>query len=177
MIGRSAVTPMRTSPEPEPPRPITFEEFFDRERNRLFGAMCLITGSRHEAEEVTQDAFVSMWERWERVRGLEDPTGYLYRTAMNAFRKRARRASLAVRRAVGLTPPRDEIAAADARRMVMLGLAALTPRQRAALVLTDLLEYSSEEAGGLLGVRPGTVRALAHQGRAAMRKRMESNDE
>lgn len=96
---------------------------------------------------------------------------------MNAFRKRTRRAPLAVRRVVGLTPPRDELAAADARRMVMLGLAALTPRQRAALILTDLLEYSSEEAGELLGVRAGTVRALAHQGRAAMRKTMETDDD
>jgi DNA-directed RNA polymerase specialized sigma24 family protein len=37
------------------------------------------------------------------------------------------------------------------------------------LVLMDLLSYSSEEAGRLMGVTPTTVRVLASQGRAAVR--------
>jgi DNA-directed RNA polymerase specialized sigma24 family protein len=37
------------------------------------------------------------------------------------------------------------------------------------LVLTDLLDYSSEEAGRLMGVAPTTVRVLGSQGRAALR--------
>jgi DNA-directed RNA polymerase specialized sigma24 family protein len=52
----------------------------------------------------------------------------------------------------------------------------LTPRQRAALVLTELLGFDSAEAGRMLGVRAGTVRALASQGRAAMRRHMEADD-
>jgi hypothetical protein len=43
-----------------------------------------------------------MWERWNRVSGLEDPVGFLLRTAMNVFRDRARRATLAARRTLGL---------------------------------------------------------------------------
>ena len=49
-----------------------------------------------------QDAFLTVWERWDRVGGMDDPVGYLYRTAMNLFRKRYRRAMLSVRRTVGL---------------------------------------------------------------------------
>ena len=56
-----------------------------------------MTGNRAEAEELMQDAFLSVWERWDRVSGMDDPIGYLYRTAMNLFRKRYRRAMLAVR--------------------------------------------------------------------------------
>ena len=40
-------------------RPRTFDEFFEDERDRLFRALCLITGSRHEAEEIAQDAFIA----------------------------------------------------------------------------------------------------------------------
>ena len=40
-----------------------------------------------------QDAFLSVWERWDRVGEMDDPLGYLYRTAMNLFRKRYRRTS------------------------------------------------------------------------------------
>ena len=76
-----------------------FESFYEVERDGLFGAMVLITGNRHEAEEVAQDAFLAVWERWDRVRSMESPAGYLYRTGMNEYRKRRRKAALAVRRA------------------------------------------------------------------------------
>jgi RNA polymerase sigma-70 factor (ECF subfamily) len=155
----------------------SFEEFYLAERDGLFGAMVLITGNRHEAEEITQEAFLAMWERWDRVSGLEDPVGYLYRTAMNVFRKRLRRAAVALRRAVGRSEQQDVFAAADARHVVTQALAGLSRRQRAALVLTELLGYSSEEAGRALGIKPVTVRVLASQGRAAMRQRVGASDE
>jgi len=64
--------------------PASFEELFESQRVPLFKALCLLTGDRQEAEDIAQDAFVRVLERWERVGGLEDPVGYLYRTAMNA---------------------------------------------------------------------------------------------
>jgi DNA-directed RNA polymerase specialized sigma24 family protein len=60
--------------------------------------------------------------------------------------------------------------------MVEQGLSQLSPRQRAAVVLTELLGYTSEAAARVLGVRPGTVRALASQGRAVMRRGLEASD-
>jgi RNA polymerase sigma factor (sigma-70 family) len=56
-------------------------------------------------------------------------------------------------------------------------LARLTPRQRAALVLTDLLDLPSEEAGQAMGISASTVRTLATQGRAALRERLERDHE
>ena len=64
----------------------------------LYAHLCLITGNRAEAKELSQDAFLKVWERWDRVAGMEKPIGYLYRTAMNLFRKRYRRAVLALRK-------------------------------------------------------------------------------
>ena len=80
----------------------TFEAFYDAEGQTLFRRLWLITGSRSEAEELMQDAFLKVWERWERVYAMDDPVGYLYRTAMNLFRKRYRRAAMVIRRSTGL---------------------------------------------------------------------------
>jgi DNA-directed RNA polymerase specialized sigma24 family protein len=55
-------------------------------------------------------------------------------------------------------------------------LAALTPRQRAAVVVTELLGYSTEEAGAILSIRPGTVRMLISQARAALQEWKEHGD-
>jgi RNA polymerase sigma factor (sigma-70 family) len=155
----------------------SFDGFFEAEGPAMFRRLCLVTGNRHEAEEVMQDAFLSVFERWDRVRQMDDPVGYLYRTAFNVFKRRSRRAAMAVRRTLRPDRSADEYAAADARFMVEQGLAELSPRQRAAVVLTELLGYSSEVAGRMLGVRPVTVRALASQGRAAMRRTLEEDDD
>lgn len=153
-----------------------FEDFFRGQTQSLYAHLCLITGNRAEAEELAQDAFLKVWERWDRVADMEEPTGYLYRTAMNLFRKRYRRAVLALRKTVSEELRRDEFATVEDRSIVARALAELAPRQRAALVLTELIEFSSEEAGHMLGVTPGTVRALASQGRAAMKQHLEADD-
>jgi RNA polymerase sigma factor (sigma-70 family) len=155
----------------------SFEEFFEAESSTLFRRFCLVTGNRDEAEEVMQDAFLILFERWDRVRGLDDPTGYLYRTAFNVFKRRSRRASLAIRRTLGFASSIDEFAAADARSAVADALATLTPRQRAAIVLTDLLGYTSEAAAKVLGVKAVTIRVLASQGRAGMKRTLEPRDD
>jgi len=64
---------------------------------RLFGALRVLTRDRWEAEEVAQETFVRILERWGRVSEVGDPAAYLVTVAMNVFRRRYRRAVLAVR--------------------------------------------------------------------------------
>jgi DNA-directed RNA polymerase specialized sigma24 family protein len=109
-----------------------FDAFFEEEHERLFKALYFVTGNRHDAEELMQDAFLKLWERWDRIRQIEDRTAYLFRVVSRLLRE-------------------------------------VTPRQRAALLLVDLLGYPAEQAAPILRVRPSTVRALATQGRKALR--------
>jgi RNA polymerase sigma-70 factor (ECF subfamily) len=153
-----------------------FEEFFAAERTRLHRALFAITGSRGEAEDIAQDAFVRVWERWDRVGTLGDPAGYLHRTAMNLFRDRRRRFVLSLKRAVHPSPDSNEYDAVEARSVAASVLGSLPPRQRAAVVLTEGLGYSAEEAGRMLGIKGSTVRALRHQARSNIRRSMETAD-
>jgi len=156
--------------------PRSFEEFFDAERARLFRALVVITGSGVEAEDIAQDAFLRVWERWDRVGGLEDPAGYLHRTAMNVFRDRYRRAVLSMKRAVRAAPQPDAYDAVEAHAVVSEVLGHLAPRQRAAIVLTEAFGYSAEEAGRLLGIKGSTVRALNFQARSVLKGHLEQID-
>jgi len=151
--------------------PRSFEEFFGSEHARLFGALCLVTGDRHEAEEIMQDAFLRLWERWDRVAAIDDLSAYLFRTAMNVFRNRYRRAALALRKTINLVPAEDALATVEDRDAVIRALRGLTPDQRAAVVLTGYVGLTSEEAGKVLGIRAGTVRTLAARARAAIREK------
>src|SRR5437867_2976033 len=97
-------------------RAASFEGFFEAQSRVLYRRLCVITGNGHEAEEIMQDAFLAIWERWDRVAGLEDPVGYLYRTAMNAFRKRYRRSRLALRRSIASPEAVDAFAGIEERQ-------------------------------------------------------------
>jgi len=152
---------------------VLFEEFFEVERVRLYKASFALTGSRQEAEDISQEAFLRLWERWERVSAMDDPTGYLYRTAMHVFLDRRRRVLLGMKRVIGLTPSPDTYEAVEARSVAATILGSLPPRQRAAVVLTDGLGYRSEEAGALLGIQGATVRSLLSKAHSALKDRIE----
>jgi RNA polymerase sigma-70 factor, ECF subfamily len=160
---------------PEPVR--SFEDFFEAEHARLQRAMFVVTGSDQEAQDLMQEAFVRVWERWDRVREMERPTGYLYRTAMNAFRSGMRRATRAAKHLArpALDAPGYDVA--DERDLVSRALRSLSERQRAAIVLTEMLDFDSAEAAAMLGVRPSTVRNLAAQARQALERVLEVGDE
>jgi RNA polymerase sigma-70 factor, ECF subfamily len=144
-----------------------FESFFEAERGRLFRLLVLVTGSAHEADDVVQEAFVKLWERWSRISQLENPAGYLHRTAINLFRSRYRHAAYVAKRRLTFTGEGpDPLIAIEAKDDALRVLRAMTRRQRAAIVLTELLGYTVAEAAVALSIRPSTVRVLISQGRA-----------
>jgi RNA polymerase sigma factor (sigma-70 family) len=149
--------------------PPSFSEFFAEEHGGLLKALYFVTGNRADAAELMQEAFLKLWEAWDRIDRIDDPRAYLFRVALNGFRMRARSARRAARRLMPVTPSVDPFDEVNLREDVRRMLLELSPRQRAALVLLDLYGYGSEEAGRMLGIRPSTVRALASQGRAVLR--------
>jgi RNA polymerase sigma factor (sigma-70 family) len=151
----------------------TFEDFYEANHRRLFTALCLVTGNRAEAEEIMQEAFLRVFERWGRLAAIENADGYLFRTGMNVFRNRRRRALLALRRSFALAPSTDDLERVDDRDEVIRLMRTLPPRSRAAVVLTSILDYTSEDAARILGVRASTVRALTTQARAQLRRATE----
>ena len=154
----------------------SFEGFFATEAERLFRSLRLVTGDAHQAEELTQESFVRLWERWDRVRVMEDPQGYLYRTAMNLHRSAHRRALRSAKRALRPTPPDDPVVATEARDTLVRWITGLTPRQREAVVLTRLMGFTVGRAAAAMRVKEGTVHVLVSQARASLNELTEGID-
>jgi RNA polymerase sigma factor (sigma-70 family) len=150
--------------------PLDFAAFFAEEHRGLFKALYFVTGNRADAAELMQDAFLKLWERWDMVDRIDDPTAYLFRVALNGTRMRARAARRAGRRLLPAEPDRDPFDEIELRQDVRKLLLELAPRQRAALLLLDMYGYGSEDAARMMGIRPSTVRALASQGRAVLKR-------
>jgi RNA polymerase sigma-70 factor (ECF subfamily) len=153
-----------------------FEAFYVANERRLFRALFVVTGDRDEAEDVMQTAFCKVWERWDRVALLDDPVGYLFRTAFNTQRSAARRSVRAARRLVpwmSESPPPEPSEVATTRDSAARALGELTRRQREAVVLTAMLGFGGTEAAQIMGIRPATVRVLVSQARAALARSPE----
>jgi len=155
-----------------------FEAFYVANERRLFRALFVVTGDRDEAEDVMQTAFCKVWEHWDRVALLDDPVGYLFRTAFNTQRSAARRSMRAARRLVGWMsesqpPPPEPSEVAATRDSAARALGELTRRQREAVVLTALLGFGGTEAAQIMGIRPATVRVLVSQARAVLARSPE----
>lgn len=165
--------------------PAEFEAFFLGHHADVFACFRLLARDASEAEEVAQEAFLRVWQRWDRVASMERPDGYLYRTAMNVWRSRRRRAAMALRRlgnrdrseTLATTTTEGGMAVVDDRDVVARALVSLPDRQRAAFVLTEGLELTSEEAGEAMGIAASTVRVLAGRARESLRAETGEPDE
>ena len=156
------------SESPRHDRP-DFESFFQAEYPRLLRALYLVCGSRYEAEELAQDAFVRAYERWTLVLRADNRAGYVYRIAINLYRSKLRRAARAAKRAVERQPEPDAVEALAHRDAIGRALSALSAGQREAVVMVEWLGMTDDEAAALLGISPITVRVRIHRAKAILR--------
>jgi RNA polymerase sigma factor (sigma-70 family) len=154
-----------------------FSEFFAKRYERLVRACVLLTGRAAEGEDLAQEAMARVLERWERVSQMDDPEGYLYRTALNVHRKALRRLATAARRHVIREPLLDDSDVTDRRLDLLHAIRSLPRAQREALALVEWLGFSAEEAGRMLGIESASVRGRLHRARKGLRQQYGGSDE
>jgi RNA polymerase sigma factor (sigma-70 family) len=159
--------------------PPTWEEIVRDHGSRVFRLAYRLTGNRHDAEDLTQDVFVRVFNSLHRFQpGTFE--GWLHRITTNLFLDSARRkqkirfdglADGAAERLPSAWPtPSEQLTEADLDHDVAAALAALSPEFRAAVVLCDIEGLTYEEIASVLDVKIGTVRSRIHRGRSQLRK-------
>ena len=160
----------------------------DEAVTRLFGAhyrqlvrlAVLLLADRAVAEELVQDAFVQLHQRWGRLRDPHKALGYLRTSVVNAARSAQRRRGVADRYTASLPPPPDMPSAeygalgALGRTEVLAALRKLPARQREALVLRYYLDLSESEIADVMCISRGAVNSHAARVIAALRTTLEA---
>ena len=116
-----------------PADPTSFEELFLDVHDRLYRALYFVTGSSADAEELMQDAFLKLWERWGPARH-DRGSCRLFRVALNGVRMRARRARMAARKiapTAGSRDPFDDVNVREDVRRMLRGISSSKDRDRA----------------------------------------------
>jgi RNA polymerase sigma-70 factor (ECF subfamily) len=149
----------------------SFESFYAREYRRVLALAFVLSGSRAQAEDLTQDAFTAALKAWPQI---NNPDGWI-RTAVSNKAISFLRHAYAAKRALTLLQgqavsepdlPEDTTAFwAEVRR--------LPRRQAQAITLFYLEGLSAEEVGAVLGCGASTVRIHLSRGRRKLAERIE----
>ncbi len=142
---------------------------FAQERQPMVRMATLMVGSAAVAEEVVQDAFSVVSQRWG---SLVRPGAYLRQTVVNGCAQVLRRRSVEDRYARLESVP-DSVEIPTRLLEIRDALDRLSERQRIVVVLRYFVDISDGEIAEVLGVRPATVRSLARRALAALRKELK----
>lgn len=136
-----------------------FTTFYASNRDRIARALALTLRDAHLGAEAVDEAMTRAYQRWARVKGLDDPSAWVYRVALNWATSVLRR-RLRPQRGFHQTPeglgPIGEPAIADA-------LSELDVKQRAVVICRFYLGMSEAETATALKIRPGTVKSRLHR--------------
>jgi RNA polymerase sigma-70 factor, ECF subfamily len=159
-----------------------FEAFFAHHEREVVGCLWRMTGDEQAARDLTQETFLRAWQRFERVRAYDQPKAWLFRVATH----------------LALNYLRDQITGAKARRVwsqsehatqsdpairivnqdaVLRTLLALSPRDRAALVLHAVYGMTCAEMAQSLGVPRSAAKVTLWRARERFRTQHQRSEE
>jgi RNA polymerase sigma factor (sigma-70 family) len=124
----------------------------------------LITGSDEVADEMVQEAFARLHERW---RTVSNPAAYVSRTVTNLCRSEVRR-----RRHERDSLPRPVMVGNPEIDETWAAVCGLPERQRAVLILRYYADLPESEIAAVLGCRLGTVKSAHHRALERLRREL-----
>lgn len=172
-------------PVPAPPGPSaadavpSFEKLFRAEFASMFRLAHLLGAD--DPEDVAQEAFARLHQRWAGLRDRSTAGGYLRATVVNLVRTRRQHLTMAVRR----TPPSgpetvpsveaDVVARSDNAALIA-ALNRVAPRHREALVLRFWLDLSQRQIAEAMDVSTGSVKSHVSRGLSALRDELAGEE-
>lgn len=148
-----------------------FHEFVTARWSRLVRTAYLLTGHRHDAEDLAQTTLVRVYQGWGRVRVSESPDAYVHKIMVRCHGHRFRKRRVAER--LGDLP---DAATADStdqvaqRRALVAALQDLPKKQRTIVVLRFWSDLTEREAAEVLGCSIGNVKSQTHRALAKLRQ-------
>jgi RNA polymerase sigma factor (sigma-70 family) len=147
----------------------SFELFYRNERDHIVRVLAVVLRDRELAAEAVDEGMVRAYQRWRSVERYDNPTGWVYRVALNWATSRLRRR----KRETGAEPPErsshDAVVDVDLER----ALAGLEVEARTMVVLKHLEGMRYEEIGQVLSLPAGTVKSRLHRVMNGLREVLE----
>jgi RNA polymerase sigma-70 factor (sigma-E family) len=160
--------------------PAGFEDFFHTYHRELARLAYTLTGDRADTEDITSEAFASVWENWARVEAADNPLAYVRKIVVNLSALRIRR-TIHERRGLArlgnatrwLEPAPDVGGMSELQAAILL----LPARRRSCVVLRHVFDLSEDDVARCLGISTGTVKSQTARGLAHLRRTLTTTAE
>src|ERR1700722_20178617 len=157
------------------------DRFVQENLQRIFRQIYRMVGNVHDAQDLTQEAFIKALQRQEQLKDELKAAHWLSRiatnTALDFLRRHGRVAFCEITEAPEshAETPEAAVLRSEQREWLAAGLERLTPRERAALVLRDMEDLPAEEVARRLDCSRATVRSHIANARVKLKKFAEKN--
>ncbi len=164
-----------------------FRKICERHRDRIFTFACYYLGNREDAEDVTQEVLLRLWENWRSIE-QEGLPAWITRVARNACLDSLRRRH-SYRNVVSADPdeqvlataadtasdPAGQLEASDFQRQLEDALQHLPEAHRAVVVLREIQGMKYEQISNSLNLPLNTVKVYLHRGRQQLCRQLHRN--
>jgi RNA polymerase sigma-70 factor (ECF subfamily) len=177
-------------------RPGAFDEFVRVFGSKLFQYSFFMCRQREDAEEITQEALLKVFQNLGQLKEPERVKAWVFRIARNACLMKRRKSVFAPDRELSLEEflpdssridgqrridiadwgalPEDQAFRGELRRALETAIAELPEIYKTVLLLRDVEELSTEETAEVLDITTDTVKTRLHRARLAVRKELDA---
>lgn len=162
-----------------------FEKLISSYEKKIYNYCLRMTNNREDAEDLTQEVFIRVYNSLKRFRGNSQLSTWIYRIAHNVCIDRYRKAKLTTislsqpkgpddEREMDLpannSSPEEEAMRMELKKHLLKSISELQPKYRSVIVLRDIQDHSYEEIAEILQLPLGTVKSHISRARAALRQ-------
>lgn len=177
-------------------KPEAFDRFVEHFRSKIFQYSWLMCGHREDAEEVSQDTLLKVFENFDQLREPEHVRSWVLRIAKNFCLMKRRRSQYAPTQELSLDDylpaldrngdqlklqiadwsslPEDKVLRAELRRVLDAAIGELPDIYRVVILLRDVEELSTEETAQVLDLTSDAVKTRLHRARLAIRQKLDA---
>jgi RNA polymerase sigma-70 factor (ECF subfamily) len=175
-----------------------FDEIVQLYGDKVFSLVYRMLGNRHEAEDVAQEVFITVFKTVDGFRGEAKFSTWLLRIAANQSKNRIKYLSrrptdggevedaLQLRAGSGIGTPAPVMQAqiegpdvlmeaAELEALMQRAIAALDEEHRLLVILRDVEELSYQEIGEITGLLEGTIKSRLHRARMAIKEELDKH--
>jgi RNA polymerase sigma factor (sigma-70 family) len=154
--------------------PLSFDAFYGNSFDSVARALGLTLANEELGIDAASEAMARAYQRWSKISGYDNPSGWVYRVGLNWARSRRRKwkREIHVTRAHerSAEDPRHDHALASA-------IAELPLDQRSVVVLRYFLDLSEADTASALNIAPGTVKSRLSRALGRLANAMENDNE
>lgn len=170
----SDAPPDRATPDGD--RTDQVRELYERSHLDMVRFAAFLTGDVDGAQDIAQEAFVRLFDAWDRLDDPDRAGAYLKATIVNLVREGFRRQEVADRKAdrhlAVVSSAEDDALGQLGRDHVLAAVAALPMRQRACVIMRHWMRMTETEIADTLSISVGSVRTHVKRGSAALKDRL-----